>query len=106
MTGRVRAAGRGRGGLGLIERYGTGDGDGSGGDGGGGGFLGIPEGWDKIGDQLGMINFIRELSGPQQVVYCLDVSASMSAAGLRKLELSTESIRDALLMTELARYIP
>ena len=97
VTGRVRAAGHGRGGLGLIERYGTGDGDGSG-DGGGGGFLGIPEGWDKIGDQLGMIDFIRERSGPQQVVYCLDVSASMSAAGLRKLELSTESIRDALLM--------
>ena len=100
VTGWVRAGGHGRGGLGLIERYGTGDGDGSGGegDGGGGGFLGIPEGWDKIGDQLGMIDFIRERSGPQQVVYCLDVSASMSAAGLRKLELSIESIRDALLM--------
>ena len=35
-------------------------------------------------DKLGIIEFIEEAEGPQQVVFCLDVSASMQAVGLRK----------------------
>jgi len=94
VTGRMRVKGRG-GGLWIVESYGKGNGDGSGGD-GGGGILGIPEGWDKIPDPFGMIDFLKELSGPQQVAYCLDVSASMQAAGLRKLDLAKDAIRDSL----------
>ena len=98
VTGRVRAKGRGTGGLWrIVEAYGKGDGDGSGG-GDGGGLLDIPEGWDKISDRFGMINFLKELSGPQQIAYCLDVSASMQAAGLKKLSLAKDAIHDSLLM--------
>ena len=103
VTGRMRVKGRG-GGLWIVESYGKGNGDGSGGDGGGGildipgDILDIPEGWDKISDRFGMIDFLKELSGPQQVAYCLDVSASMQAAGLKKLELATDAIHDSLLM--------
>lgn len=96
VTGRMRVKGRG-GGLWIVESYGKGNGDGSGGD-GGGGILDIPEGWDKISDRFGIIDFLRERAGPQQVAYCLDVSASMQAAGLRKLELAKNAIRDSLLM--------
>ena len=97
-TGRIRAKGDGDGGIWrVVEAYGKGDGDGSGG-GGGGGILKIPEGWDKISDRFGMIDFLKELSGPQQIAYCLDISASMQAAGLRKLELAKDAIHDSLLM--------
>ncbi|MFQ6042180.1 MAG: VWA domain-containing protein [Candidatus Poribacteria bacterium] len=95
VTGRMRVKGRG-GGLWIVESYGKGDGDGSGD--GGGGILDIPEGWNKISDRFGMIDFLKELSGPQQIAYCLDVSASMQAAGLRKLELAKDAIHDSLLM--------
>jgi hypothetical protein len=95
VTGRMRVKGRGNG-LWIVESYGKGDGDGSGN--GGGGILNIPEGWDKISDRFGMIDFLKELSGPQQIAYCLDVSASMQAAGLRKLDLAKDAIHDSLLM--------
>jgi len=95
VTGRVRVKGHGDG-LSLIESYGKGKGNGSGD--GGGGILDIPEGWDKISDRFGIIDFLKEQSGPQQVAYCLDISASMQAAGLRKLDLAKDAIHDSLLM--------
>ena len=85
VTGRVRARGDGMG------RF-RGDGQG-GGDGllGGGGSSGIA-------DRLGIIDFLDEFGGPKDVVYCLDISASMQAAGLNKLELAVNSIKDSVLM--------
>jgi hypothetical protein len=85
VTGRVRAKGDGMG------RF-RGDGQG-GGDGllGGGGKSGIS-------DRLGIIDFLNEFGGPKNVVYCLDVSASMQAAGLNKLELAVNSLKDSVLM--------
>ncbi len=85
VTGRVRARGDGMG------RF-RGDGQG-GGDGllGGGGSSGIA-------DRLGIIDFLDEFGGPKEVVYCLDISASMQAAGLNKLELAVNSIKDSVLM--------
>ena len=85
VTGRVRAKGDGMGRL-------RGDGQG-GGDGllGGGGKSGTS-------DRLGMIDFLNEFGGPKDVVYCLDVSASMQAAGLRKLFLAVNSLKDSVLM--------
>lgn len=85
VTGRVRAKGDGMG------RF-RGDGQG-GGDGllGGGGKSGTS-------DRLGIIDFLGEFGGPKDVVYCLDVSASMQAAGLNKLELAVNSIKDSVLM--------
>ena len=85
VTGRVRAKGDGMG------RF-RGDGQG-GGDGllGGGGKSGTS-------DRLGIIDFLNEFGGPKNVVYCLDVSASMQAAGLNKLELAVNSLKDSVLM--------
>ena len=51
-------------------------------------------------DKLGIIEFIEEAEGPQQVVFCLDVSASMQAVRLRKLELAIEAIKEALASLE------
>ena len=85
VTGRVRARGDGMG------RF-RGDGQG-GGDGllGGGGSSGIA-------DRLGIIDFLDEFGGPKDVVYCLDISASMQAAGLRKLFLAVNSLSDSVMM--------
>ncbi len=85
VTGRVRAKGDGMG------RF-RGDGQG-GGDGllGGGGRSGTS-------DRLGIIDFLNEFGGPKDVVYCLDVSASMQAAGLNKLELAVNSLKNSVLM--------
>ena len=85
VTGRVRAKGDGMG------RF-RGDGQG-GGDGllGGGGKSGTS-------DRLGIIDFLNEFGGPKDIVYCLDVSASMQAAGLNKLELAINSLKDSVLM--------
>ncbi|MCY3740511.1 MAG: VWA domain-containing protein [Candidatus Poribacteria bacterium] len=85
VTGRVPAKGDGMG------RF-RGDGQG-GGDGllGGGGKSGTS-------DRLGIIDFLNEFGGPKNVVYCLDVSASMQAAGLNKLELAVNSLKDSVLM--------
>lgn len=85
VTGRVRARGDGMG------RF-RGDGQG-GGDGllGGGGSSGIS-------DRLGIIDFLDEFGGPKDVVYCLDISVSMQAAGLRKLFLAVNSLSDSVMM--------
>ena len=85
VTGRVRAKGDGMG------RF-RGDGQG-GGDGllGGGGSSGIA-------DRLGIIDFLDEFGGPKDVVYCLDITASMQAAGLNKLELAVNSLKDSVIM--------
>lgn len=85
VTGRVRARGDGMG------RF-RGDGQG-GGDGllGGGGSSGIA-------DRLGIIDFLDEFGGSKDVVYCLDISASMQAAGLRKLFLAVNSLSDSVMM--------
>lgn len=86
VTGRVRVRGSGNGRF-LTDS----DGGGEGGLLGGGGNPGIA-------DRLGIINFLNEFEGAQQVVYCLDISASMQAAGLKKLELAVKSIKDSMLM--------
>lgn len=85
VTGRVRAKGDGMG------RF-RGDGQG-----GGNGLLG-GGGKDGISDRLGIIDFLNEFGGPKDVVYCLDISASMQAAGLNKLELAVNSLKDSVLM--------
>ena len=85
VTGRVRARGDG---MGRFRGNGQGGGDGLL-DGGGN---------DGISDHLGIINFLNELNGPKDVVYCLDISASMQAAGLNKLELAITSIKDSVMM--------
>ena len=85
VTGRVRAKGDGMG------RF-RGDGQG-----GGDGLLG-GGGKDGISDRLGIIDFLNEFGGPKDIVYCLDVSASMQAAGLNKLELAVNSLKDSVLM--------
>ena len=85
VTGRVRARGDG---MGRFRGDGQGGGDGLL-DGGGN---------DGISDHLGIINFLNELNGPKDVVYCLDISASMQAVGLRKLFLAVNSLNDSVLM--------
>ena len=86
VTGRVRA--RGDGGMGRFRGTGQGGGD---------GLLG-GGGTDGIADRLGIIDFLNERNGPKNVVYCLDVSSSMQAAGLNKLELAITSIQDSVMM--------
>ena len=86
VTGRVRARGDGMG------RF---HGDGQ--DGADGGLLG-GGGSSGIADRLGIIDFLDEFGGPKDVVYCLDVSASMQAAGLKKLFLAVNSLSDSVLM--------
>ena len=84
VTGRVRVPGQ-RNGMFGVDSYGDSE------DGllGGGGNSGVS-------DKLGIIDFLDEFDGPQNIVYCLDVSASMQAAGLKKLELALESIKESL----------
>ena len=86
VTGRVRARGDG---FGKYRGHSQG--------GGGGGLL---EGGGRSGskDPLGIIKFLNDLDGPQDVVYCLDISASMKAAGLNKLELALNAVKDSVLM--------
>lgn len=86
VTGRVRARGDGSGKF-------RGQSQGGGGD-------GLLEGGGSSGykDPLGIIKFLNDLDGPQNVVYCLDITASMGAAGLRKLELAKDAIKDSVLM--------
>lgn len=86
VTGRARVRGRGMGRF-LTDSYG----DSEEGLLGGGGTPGMM-------DPLGIVDFIKEKESgnPQQVVYCLDVSASMKIAGLRKLELAIQSIKESL----------
>ncbi|MCE2397111.1 VWA domain-containing protein [Candidatus Poribacteria bacterium] len=94
VTGRVRVRGQ-RSGLDMVDSLGGSE------KGliGGGGSPGAGKKLKKlpnIKDKLGIIEFIEEAEGPQQVIFCLDVSASMQAAGLRKLELAIEAIKEAL----------
>ena len=86
VTGRVRARGDGMG------RF-RGDGQ-SGSDGGllGGG------GKDGAADRLGIIDFLDEFGGPKDVVYCLDITASMQAAGMKKLPLAINALKDSVMM--------
>ena len=92
VTGRVRVRGQ-RSGLDMVDSLGNSK------DGliGGGGSPGMLKKLGKIPkDKLGIIDFIEEAEGPQRVVFCLDISSSMQAAGLRKLELAIEAIKEAL----------
>ena len=92
VTERVRVRGQ-RSGLDMIDSLG----DSKKGLIGGGGSPGKLKKLGKIPkDKLGIIDFIEEAEGPQQVVFCLDISSSMQAAGLRKLELGIEAIKEAL----------
>ena len=86
VTGRVRARGDG---MGRFRGF-SGDGDGD----------GLLEGGGHSGmnDPLGMIKYLNSLDGPQDVVYCLDISASMQAAGLNKLVLAINAVKDSVLM--------
>lgn len=86
VTGRTRARGRGMGRF-LTDSYG----DSEEGLLGGGGSPGIL-------DPLGIVDFVKgkESGNPQQVVYCLDISASMKIPGLRKLEMAIQSIKESL----------
>ncbi len=91
VTGRMRVRGQ-RSGLDMVDSLG----DSKDGLIGGGGSPGMLKKLGKVKDKLGIIEFIEEAEGAQQVVFCLDVSASMQAAGLRKLELAVEAIKEAL----------
>ena len=94
VTGRMRVRGQ-RSGLDMVDSLG----DSRDGLIGGGGSPGAAKKLKKlpnIKDKLGIIEFIEEAEGPQRVVFCLDISASMQAAGLRKLQLAIEAIREVL----------
>ena len=94
VTGRVRVRGQ-RSGLDMVDSFGNSK-DGLIGGGGSPGAAKKLKRLPNIKDKLGIIDFIEEVEGPQRVVFCLDVSASMQAAGLRKLELAIEAIKEAL----------
>ena len=86
VTGRVRASGDG---TGIYHGLGQ--------DGGGGGLV---EGGGRPGgnDPLGIGRFLNSLDGPKDVVFCLDISASMQAAGLNKLDLALNSLKDSVMI--------
>ena len=86
VTGRVRARGDG---MGRFR--------GGGQDGSDGGLLG-GGGKDGAADRLGLIDFLDEFGGPKDVVYCLDITASMQAAGMKKLPLAIDSLKDSVMM--------
>lgn len=86
VTGRVRA--RGDGGMGRFRGSGQGGGD---------GLLG-GGGKDGSADRLGIIDFLDEFGGPKDVVYCLDITASMQAAGMKKLPLAINALKDSVMM--------
>ena len=86
VTGRVRARGDG---MGRFR--------GGGQDGSDGGLLG-GDGSAGIADRLGIIDFLDEFGGPKEVVYCLDITASMQAAGMKKLPLAIDSLKDSVMM--------
>ena len=94
VTGRMRVRGQ-RSGLDMVDSLGDSR-DGLIGGGGSPGAAKKLKRLPNIKDKLGIIEFIEEAEGPQQVVFCLDISASMQAAGLRKLQLAIEAIREAL----------
>ena len=96
VTDRVRVRGQ-RSGLDMVDSAGNSK------EGliGGGGSPGMLKKLGKIPkDKLGIIEFIEKAEGPQRVICCLDVSTSMQAAGLRKLELAVEAIKEAFASLE------
>ena len=86
VTGRVRARGDG---MGRFRGDGQGGSD--------GGLLG-GGGKDGAADRLGLIDFLDEFAGPKDVVYCLDITASMQAAGMKKLPLAINALKDSVMM--------
>lgn len=86
VTGRVRARGDG---MGRFRGDGQGGSD--------GGLLG-GGGKDGTADRLGLIDFLDEFGGPKDVVYCLDITASMQAAGMKKLPLAINALKDSVMM--------
>ena len=82
---RVRAKGNGTGRSGVSVLGLGGTGDGLAGGGGGGGIL----------DPLGIISFMDESQGPQRIIYCLDVSASMAFGS--KLPVSIKALKESML---------
>ena len=86
VTGRVRARGDG---MGRFR--------GGGQEGSDGGLLG-GGGKDGAADRLGLIDFLDEFGGPKDVVYCLDITASMQAAGMKKLPLAINALKDSVMM--------
>ena len=86
VTGRVRARGDG---MGRFR--------GGGQEGSDGGLLG-GGGKDGAADRLGLIDFLDEFGGPKDVVYCLDITASMQAAGMKKLPLAINALKDSIMM--------
>ncbi len=49
------------------------------------------------GDPLPIIELPDDPDGKNKVIYCLDISASMQAAGLNKLNLAIQAIKDSIL---------
>ena len=98
VTGRMRVRGQ-RSGLDMVDSLGESK-DGLIGGGGSPGNMKKLKKLPNIKDKLGIIEFIEEAEGPQRVVFCLDVSASMQVVGLRKLELAIEAIKEALASLE------
>ncbi|MCY3721397.1 MAG: VWA domain-containing protein [Candidatus Poribacteria bacterium] len=86
VTGRVRARGDG---MGRFRGDGQGGSD--------GGLLG-GGGKDGSADRLGIIDFLDEFGGPKDVVYCLDITASMQAAGMKKFPLAINALKDSVMM--------
>ena len=86
VTGRVRARGDG---MGRFRGDGQGGSD--------GGLLG-GGGSDGASDRLGIIDFLDEFGEPKEVVYCLDITASMQAAGMKKLPIAIDSLKDSVMM--------
>ena len=48
-------------------------------------------------DSLPIIELPDDSNGKNKVIYCLDISASMQAAGLNKLDLAIQAIKDSIL---------
>ncbi|MXV85523.1 VWA domain-containing protein [Candidatus Poribacteria bacterium] len=86
VTGRVRARGDG---MGRFRGDGQGGSD--------GGLLG-GGGKDGSADRLGIIDFLDEFGGPKDVVYCLDITASMQVLGMKKLPLAINALKDSVMM--------
>ena len=92
VTGRDRMKGQ-RDGIDLVDSFGD-------------STDGLLEGGGNpgIADPLDIIDFLNDLEGPQQVAFCLDISASMQVpifvddkSAVSKIKLATNSLKDALL---------
>ena len=58
----------------------------------------VDGGSDGAADRLGIIDFLDEFGGPKDVVYCLDITASMQAAGMKKLPIAIDALKDSVMM--------